>query len=76
MGHSAESYVFLELPGNELGAIIGNDPGKGAWKALARSLNNNLHIHLRHPLTDLPVNNKATVTIQVAAKIIKSPTDV
>jgi len=76
LNHFTESDVFLEVPGDKLRAIIGNDPGKDPWKTLPRPLNDYLHILLRHPFPDFPVNDKATVSIKEAAQIIKGSTDV
>jgi hypothetical protein len=44
MGHATDPDKFLEIPGNKLGSIVGDNPGFGPWVLLLGSLQNQLHL--------------------------------
>ncbi len=55
VGHAGVSDEALEVPGNEGGAIVGDEPGSSLGEALASPLQDDLDILLRHRLAKLPV---------------------
>ena len=76
MRHTRDADEFLEILGNKLWAVIGNDPWSGFRKALFGALKDDLHIHFRHLFPDLPMNDEATASIENTAQIIECATDV
>src|SRR6516162_5129731 len=63
VSHTAYADKFLEVPGDELGAVVRDDPGPLAGKLLARSLEDRLHLGFRHGLADLPVDDVPAVAV-------------
>jgi len=76
MRHSRDADEFLEILGNKLWAVIGNDPWPGFRKVLLGALQNDLYIHFRHLFPDLPMDDEATTSIKNAAQIIERAADV
>lgn len=76
MGHSGDPNEFFEILGNELRAVVGNDPWSGSRVFLFGALKDDFNIWFGHLLSDLPVDNGTAATIQEAAQIIESATDV
>ncbi len=76
MAHSAHTDELLEVPGNELGTIVGDDSGSDIAVFLPGPLKDNLHIPFRHGLTDFPMHNKAAVSVQDTAKVVKGSANV
>ena len=76
MRHTRDADEFLELPGNKLWAVIGDDPRSSFRKLLLGALQNDLHIHFRHLFPDLPMNNETTASIENAAQIIEGAANV
>src|SRR3954454_18834434 len=62
--------------GDELRAVVRDDPGPRFRALLLGSLQDDLDISLRHPLPPIPVDNVPTVAVQDAAEIIEHPADV
>ena len=76
MSHSGDPDEFLEILGNKLWPIVGNDTRAGSRVFLLGSLQNDFNIWFGHLLSDLPMDYGATATIQKAAQVIESATDV
>ena len=76
VAHPAEAYKRLEIPGNKLWTIIGDNPGMHPRALFSSSLNDNLHVSLFHTLTDLTVHNISTVAVQDRTQIVKGPANV
>jgi len=74
--YTDELLEVLEVLGNELGAVVGDDPGSRIRELLSCPLKNNLHIGFRHGFTNLPMHNEAAVSVQETAKVIEGPTDI
>jgi len=76
VGHAADADELLEVAGDELGAIVGDDPRRDARELLTGALDDLLDVGLGHGFTDLPVNGKAATTIQEATQVIERASDV
>src|SRR3954447_26708723 len=58
MSHSADADKLLEVPGDELRAVVRDDPGPLAGILLARPREDRLHLGFGHRLANLPVNEE------------------
>lgn len=76
MAHAAETNKILEVLGNKLLAVVGDDSRLGVWELLFRFLQHNLNVCFLHRLTDLAVDNKSAAAIKDAAHVIKRAADV
>jgi hypothetical protein len=76
MGHAADPDELLEVPGDKLRPVVGDDPGTGVGKLFPRSLDDGLDIERFHRLANLPVNEVSAAPVQDAAEVIKSPANV
>ncbi len=76
MGHAHDADELLEVPGNELGTIIGDD----AWPDTGVFLQGLLHDHLDllflHGLPQFPVDNRAAVAVEDAGEVVERAVDV
>ena len=76
VGHPALADEFLEIAGNELRAIIGDDAWVSVREFFPGSLENDFHIIFGHPGPDFPVDDVAAVAVQDGAEVVKSAGDV
>ena len=76
MGHTANADEFLEILGDELWAIVGDDAGPGEGISFAAALDDGFHIDFLHLFSDLPVDNEAAAAIEDAAEEVKGPRDI
>jgi len=76
VGHSADPDEFLEVPGDELGAVVRDDPRMDANKPLPGPLEDDLYIGFGHPLPKFPMDHITAVAIQNRAQVVEGPTDV
>jgi len=76
MGHPRDPDELLEIFGNELGAIVGNNPGLGFRVFLLGPLEDDFHVCLCHLLSDLPMDDRAAAAIQEAAQVVECAMDV
>src|SRR5512133_4030037 len=76
MGHSRYPDEFLEVLGNELWPVVGNDPWPGRRVFLLGPFQNDFHVSFGHLLPDLPMDDGATASIQEAAQVVEGATDV
>src|SRR5258705_10192879 len=76
MSHSTDPNELLEVLGDELGAVVRDDPGPLAGETLAAPLDDRLDFRLGHALTNLPVDDESTAAVQQAAEGEEGPGDV
>src|SRR5438874_2362700 len=76
MRHSRDTNEFLEVPGDELRPVVGDDPWTRLPVFLPGSLENDLDIGLFHLLAQIPVDNRAAEPVQHAAQIVKRPAEI
>jgi len=66
----------LEVLGDELGAVVGDDAWCGAGVRLAGTLQDDFHVGFLHFLADFPMNDEAAATVQDGAEEVKRAGDV
>ena len=76
MGHAADSNKLLEVPRDELRAVVGNDPRASFRVLFLRHLENDLDIGFFHLLANIPVNDRPTVAVQDRGDEVKRTADV
>jgi len=76
MRHAADADELLEIPGDELGAVVADDPRRHVGELLACPLDDLFDIGLGHCLAHLPVDEEAAATIQEATQVVKRAGDV
>ena len=76
MRHPADADELLEVPGDELRAVVRDDPRVRAGVLFARPLDDRLHLGFGHRLADLPVEEETAVAVQDAAQEEEGPADV
>lgn len=76
MGHAADADEGFELAGDELRAVVADDPGRDAGIAFAGPLHDRLDFRLGHGRPDLPMHDQAAVAIEDAAQVVKGAGDV
>src|ERR1700722_20180257 len=76
VSHTAYADKLLEVPGDELGAVVRDDPGPLAGKLLARPLEDRLHFGFGNGLADLPVDDKPAVAVEDTAQKKECTADV
>ena len=57
MGHSGKPDEFLEILGNELRPVVGNDPWTGSRVFLLGPLKDDFHVSFGHLFPDLPMDD-------------------
>ena len=67
MRHPADPNELLEVLGDELRAVVGDDPRVDVGERFPRPLDDDLHVGLGHRLADLPVHHVPAATVQKAA---------
>jgi len=76
MGHPGDADELLEVSGDELGSVVGDDPRLGIGEEFTSSLEDDLHIRLGHRLSDLPVDDEPAVAVEDAAEVVEGAVDV
>src|SRR3954453_19738968 len=76
VSHAADADQLLEVPGDELRAVVRDDPGPLAGVLLARPLDDRLHLGFGHGLADLPVDDEPAVAVEDAAQEEECPADI
>src|SRR5262249_35192735 len=74
--HAALADERLEVPRDELRAIVGDDPRRDAGEAFAGPLDDLLDVGLGHALADLPVDTVAAAAVEQAAQVVEGAGDV
>jgi hypothetical protein len=68
MRHPADANELLEVPGDELRAVVRDDPGVLTGILLAHPLKDRLHLSFLHGLADFPVHDEAALAVEEAAQ--------
>ena len=76
MGHAAEADEFLELLGDELGAVVANHPRILAGELLPCPLDDDLRLALLERFADFPMDDEAAVAVDNRAEVVKRAADV
>ena len=76
MGHATDADEFLEIPRDELRAVVGDDAGTGLGMLLLGSLQDGFDVGFFHLLPDFPMDDGAAATVQHAAQVVKGAADV
>ena len=75
VGHAGEANKLFEVPGDELQAIVGDDPWRGLRVHFSGLLEDDLDLGLGHGFLYIPMNHPAAHTVEQAAEIIKCAGD-
>ena len=76
MGHAHDADELLEVPGNELGTIIGDDPWPDTGVLLQGLLHDHLDLLFLHGFPQFPVDNRAAVAVEDAGEVVERAVDV
>ena len=76
VGHSGDADEFLEVLGDELGSIVGDDARSDTWVTLAGSLDDGGHVGFLHFVADFVVDDVAAAAVEDGAKEVESAGDV
>lgn len=76
MGHAEGSDEFFEVAGDELGSVVGDEAGLGVGVFLVGPLEDDLDVVLGHAFADLPVDDGSAVSVEDAAEVVESASDV
>ncbi len=67
MGHAHDADEFLEVLGDELGAVVADDARPGVGDHFASALDDGGHVGFFHGFADFPVDDGSAVAIEEAA---------
>ena len=76
VGHARDPNELLEVFGNELRPVVGDDPGLRLRVKFLTALQNDLDVPLGHRLPQIPVHEVAAAAVQNAAQVVERPGDV
>src|SRR5690349_17301450 len=76
MCDSSQPDEFLEIPRDELWAVVADDLWLRQRVPLQRALHNRLDVALRHRFPDLPVHDESAVPVEHAGQIVEGTADV
>lgn len=71
MAHAADANEFLEISGNELGAVVCDDSRAHPGEFFQGALKDDFNIGLGQGFADLPVNDIPAVAVQDAQKVVE-----
>src|SRR3990172_10358457 len=69
--HAREADEFLEVTGNELWPVVGDDAGARLGEPLLGPLQDQLDVGFGHGSSDVPVNDGAAEAVQDAREVIE-----
>lgn len=75
MGHARDPDEFLEVLGNELRPVVGDDTTAGCRVLFFGSLQNDFNIWFGNLLPNFPMVDGTAVSIQEAAQVVEGATD-
>src|SRR5436190_17567587 len=76
MYHAANPEELLEIPGQELGPVVGDDPRAGVGVSFACALDDRLDVGFGHARADLPVDDQSAAAVEQAAEVVERAGDV
>ena len=76
MGHARDADELLEVFGDELRTVVGDDAWPDVRVGFASALQDRFHVGFLHFLTDFEVNDEAAATIEDGAEEVESADDV
>ncbi len=76
MRHARDANELLEVASDELRAIVGDDSRLGFQVLLLGSLQDHFDIGFSHRLTQIPMHEETTESIQNAAQVIEGAAQV
>lgn len=76
MGHACDANEFLEILGDELWSVVGDDAWSDAWKKFASSLEDDFDLGFLHCFADIVMNDESAATIEDAAHEVESSGDI
>ena len=76
MRHSRDSNELFEIFGDELRAVVRDDPRSRFRVVLLRSLQDDLDVRFGHRLPDVPIHDVPAETVKDAAQVVERPADV
>ena len=76
MGHAQQPDELLEVAGDELRAVVADDPRVLVGELLFGPLHDDLHVLLRHRSADLPMDDVAAVAVEHADEVVERAGDV
>jgi hypothetical protein len=74
--HTRDPNELLEILGNELGSVVGNDSRFSVGVPFFGPFQNDLDVSLRHLLAQIPMNQETAVAVQDAAQIVECSANV
>jgi hypothetical protein len=69
--HASDADELLELLGDELGAIVTDDPRSVVGIFFPRPLDHDLHVALGHRLAQLPMDDEPAVAVEHARQVVE-----
>ena len=76
MGHAHDADELLEVQGNELGTVIGDDSWPDTGVLLLGLLHEHLNLLFLHGFPQFPVDNRAAIAVEDAGEVVESAVDV
>ena len=76
MGHTRDANELLEIPGDELRPIVGDDPRFRFRIFFSRSLQNDFDFCFGHRFSQIPMDDRTAIAIQNAAQVVEGATHV
>lgn len=76
MGHAGQADERLELLGDELRPMVGDDARRGAGMQFTGALQDRLHVSFRHRSADVPMHDETTATVEHAAQEVEGAADI
>ena len=71
MGHSRDANELLEVPCDELGSVVGDDPRFCFRVFLPGSLQNDFDLRFGHRFPQIPMDDRMAIAIQNAAQVVE-----
>ncbi len=76
MGHARDPNELLEVFGNELRPVVGDDPGSRLRVKFLGPLQDDFDVRLGHRLPQIPVDDVSAAAIEDTAQVIERSADV
>ncbi len=76
VGHAGDADELLEVLGDELGAVVGDDAWRDAGVSFAGALDDGFHVGFLHFFADFPVDDEAAAAVEDGTKEVEGAGDV